>query len=97
MLRFILRRFLILIPTLFLISLLSFFIIQLPPGDYLTTMTMQLQEQGQAGSEEELEGLRVKYGLDKPFFVQYAKWITGVVQGDFGQSFAYGKPVSELI
>jgi len=97
MLRFILHRFLILIPTLFLISVISFFIIQLPPGDYLTTMTVQLQETGQAGSEEQLEGLRERYGLDKPFIVQYWMWISGVVQGDFGESFAYDKPVWDLL
>lgn len=97
MLKFILHRLLILIPTLFLISILSFTIIQLPPGDYLTTMTIQMQETGQAGDEAALEGLRVRYGLDKPFIVQYLKWISGVVRGDLGESFTYDKPVWSLI
>lgn len=85
------------IPTLVLISIVSFGIIQLPPGDYLTAWAAQLEETGESASEAQLASLRKRYGLDQPIYVQYWKWITGVVVGDFGQSFALNKPVSSLI
>ncbi len=94
---FILRRLLLMIPTLFIISVISFVIIQLPPGDYLTTYIANLEETGETADQAIIESLRARYGLDKPFVVQYWIWISGVVQGDFGQSFALNKPVKELI
>ena len=97
MLTFIIRRLLIMIPTLFVISVGSFAIIQLPPGDYLTTMVANLQETGEEVDQAVIESLRVRYGLDKPLHLQYWKWIKGVVVGDFGQSFTHNKPVGELI
>ncbi len=97
MLAFILRRLLIMIPTLFVISIVTFIVIQLPPGDYLTTYVANLQQTGETADEAVIESLRARYGLDKPLPVQYGKWIWGVVHGDFGQSFSYNKPVGELI
>lgn len=97
MLTYILRRLVIMIPTLFMISILTFVVIQLPPGDYLTTYVANLQQTGETADEAVIESLRARYGLDKPLPLQYLKWITGVVQGDFGQSFSYNKPVRELI
>jgi len=97
MLAYILRRVLIMIPTLFVISVISFVVIQLPPGDYLTTYIANLQQTGEVTDEAVIESLRARYGLDKPLPVQYWKWISGVVVGDFGQSFSYNKPVKELI
>ncbi len=97
MVTFIIRRLLMMIPTLFVISVITFIIIQLPPGDYLTTYIANLQETGEEVDEAVIESLRVRYGLDQPLPVQYWKWISGVVVGDFGQSFAMNKPVSELI
>ena len=94
---YILRRVLIMIPTLFVISVISFAIIQLPPGDYLTTYMANLADSGEDADEAELASLREQYGLDKPPYVQYFMWISGVVRGNFGQSFAMNKPVSELI
>ena len=94
---FILRRILILVPTLVLISLISFFIIQLPPGDYLTVKIAQMEATGDEISMEAVEQMRKRYGLDQPIYVQYWRWVTGFVQGDFGQSFAYRKPVADLI
>ena len=94
---FILRRILILIPTLILISLVSFFIIQLPPGDYLTVKIAQMEETGDEVSLEAVAQMRKRYGLDLPVYHQYWRWISGFVRGDFGQSFAYRKPVAELI
>ena len=97
MIAFIFRRLLIMIPTLFVISVISFVIIQRPPGDYLTTYIANLQETGEEVDQAVIESLRVRYGLDKPLPVQYFKWISGVVVGDFGQSFSLNKPVGELI
>ncbi len=97
MLSFIARRLLMMIPTLFLISVLSFIVIQLPPGDFLTTYVANLQQSGEAPDEAQIESLRARYGLDRPMYVQYWKWISGVLRGDFGQSFALNRPVSRLI
>lgn len=94
---FILRRILILVPTLVLISIISFFIIQLPPGDYLTVKIAQMEATGDEVSMEAVEQMRKRYGLDQPIYVQYWRWVTGFVRGDFGQSFAYRKPVADLI
>jgi peptide/nickel transport system permease protein len=97
MLSFILHRLLIMIPTLLLISVLSFIIIELPPGDFLTTYIANLQQSGDSADHAAIEAMRVRYGLDKPMHYRYWKWISGVVRGDFGQSFAMNKPVGELI
>ncbi len=94
---FLLRRVLQLIPTLFLISIVSFAIIQLPPGDYLTTYVANLAAAGEIVSEEELAGLYRQYGLDQPVYVQYGKWITKFLRGDMGQSFYWDRPVNKLI
>jgi len=80
-----------------LISIISFVIIQLPPGDYLTTYIANLAQTGETADEAIIESLRARYGLDKPLPVQYIKWIGGVLHGDFGQSFSLNKPVRELI
>lgn len=98
MLLFIIRRVLYMIPTLFVISLLSFAIIQAPPGDFLTSYAAQLRAQGDAVDEAQLAALRDRYGLGQPVYVQYAKWITGILlRNDWGQSFEWQKPVKELI
>jgi peptide/nickel transport system permease protein len=78
--------------------MVSFLIIQLPPGDYVTNYATQLQAMGQTTSEELLENLRATYGLGEPVYVQYIKWVSGFPRGEFGISMAYGqKPVGELI
>jgi peptide/nickel transport system permease protein len=98
MLFFIIRRFLTMIPTLVVVSLISFLIIQLPPGDFLTSYAAQLRAQGENVDEEQIEALRERYGLGQPFYMQYFKWIHGVVtRGDWGQSLEWQKPVSDLI
>lgn len=98
MLQYILRRILYMIPTLFVISMLSFAIIQLPPGDYLTSYVATLRAQGDQVDAAEMEVLRERYGLNQPVYVQYFKWISGIVlRGDWGQSFEWKKPVKELI
>lgn len=98
MLLYILRRIAIMIPTLVVISIISFIVIQLPPGDYLTTYAMQLRQQGDTIDQEELENLRLRYGLGMPVYVQYWKWVSGIVfHGDWGQSMEWRKPVKDLI
>ena len=98
MLQYISRRVLIMIPTLFVISLLSFGIIQLPPGDYLTFYVAELAAQGETVNQERLAQLERQYGLGRPWYVQYFLWISNIVtKGDFGRSFTWAKPVNELI
>lgn len=98
MLQYILRRVLMMIPTLFAISILSFLIIQLPPGDFLTSYAAQLREQGDSVDSATLDAMRERYGLGQPFHVQYTKWITGILfEGDWGQSLEWRRPVRDLI
>ncbi|WP_017616308.1 ABC transporter permease [Nocardiopsis salina] len=95
---FVIRRVLYMVPMLFAISLVSFAIIQLPPGSFLTTYVAELSAQGQDVNSAQIQALEERYGLNDPFHVQYMKWISGIVlHGDFGQSFQYQQPVSELI
>lgn len=98
MLGFILKRVLYMIPTLFGMSLVSFFIIQLPPGDFLTSLISAITNSGQSLDSATVAKLTAQYGLDQPFYVQYWKWISGILfRGDFGWSFDWGQPVSRLI
>ncbi|MEO8883249.1 MAG: ABC transporter permease [Devosia sp.] len=95
---YILKRVLYMIPTLIGMSLISFFIIQLPPGDFLTSLVSAIADQGQALDQASIARLTAQYGLDQPVYVQYWKWISGIVlHGDFGWSFDWGQPVSHLI
>jgi peptide/nickel transport system permease protein len=94
---YILKRVLYAIPTLILISIVSFVIIQLPPGDFLTSYVAQLSEAGEMVDEATIAALNKRYGLDKPVYVQYFKWVWGMLHGDFGQSFEWNRPVSSLI
>ena len=97
MLEFIIRRLLLLIPTVILISIISFVIIQLPPGDFLTSYVMTLESQGQLVDESLVASLKAQYGLDQPIYVQYFKWVAGMTHGDFGQSLTWQTPVKDLI
>lgn len=98
MLAYIARRVLLMIPTVFLISIISFIAIQLPPGDYLTSYVAQLRTMGDNIEQEAIDSLRERYGLGEPIYVQYTKWITGIIlRGDWGQSMEWQKPVKELI
>jgi peptide/nickel transport system permease protein len=94
---YILRRLLGMIPTLVVISIITFVLIQLPPGDFLTSQLEQLQQQGEQISEDHIAALRARYGLDRPMHVQYLKWVANFVQGDMGYSFEWNRPVNELI
>lgn len=96
--RFILMRLAFMIPTLFAVSIVAFIIIQLPPGDYLTTLMADWASQGGAVESGAVEVMRERYGLDQPMYVQYYKWIWNIlVHGDFGISFELNKPVTEVI
>ena len=97
MLGYIIRRIFIAIPTLLLLSVVSFAIIQAPPGDYLTAYVAMLEESGTVVDPAEVRALREEFQLDRPIYEQYLKWMGGVVRGDFGRSFRWQRPVSELI
>jgi peptide/nickel transport system permease protein len=98
MLQYILRRILLMIPTVIAISMVVFFIIQLPPGDFLDTLVSGLSSQGGTVNQEAIEALKEQYGLGQPIYVQYWKWVSGIVmRGDFGRSFEYNQPVSALV
>ena len=98
MLQYIVRRVLLMIPTLFIISLISFTIIQLPPGDFLSSYVASLRQQGEDIDTAQLQALEEQYGLNQPVYVQYWKWISGILlRGDWGRSFEWGLPVSQLI
>ena len=104
MLRIIARRILIVIPMLIMLSMISFAIIQLPPGDYLDTYELNLRNRGMIVDDAEIERLAQRYGLGQPLHVQYFRWIRNfIVNGDLGRSFgSYGssfenKPVTDII
>lgn len=94
---YVIRRLLLMIPTLMAISLVAFIIIQLPPGDYLTSVITSAATRGETIDEAELAQLEARYGLDEPLVVQYFSWLGGLVRGDFGYSFEYSRPVRDLI
>jgi peptide/nickel transport system permease protein len=94
---FLMRRLLYMIPTVFLVSICTFIIIQLPPGDYLDSLAAEM---GEAGVENTavMDSLREQYGLGQPMYVQYFKWMKGILfHGDFGISFEKNRPVTDLI
>ena len=97
MLTYVVRRVLIMFMTLLAVSALVFVIIQLPPGDYLTTYIAELESQGELVDPQKIEFLRQEYGLDKPMIEQYWVWVSGMVQGDLGYSFEYELPVNEVV
>lgn len=94
---FILRRVIYMIPTVFLVSIVTFIIIQLPPGDYLDSLAAEMGEAG-VDNTAIVEQLRAQYGLGEPIYVQYWKWMTGILlEGDFGISFEKNLPVTNVI
>ncbi len=98
MLKYIGKRILLFIPTVLLISFVIFFIIQLPPGDYVTSYISRMQAEGEVFTAQDIEALRAQYGLDKPWYLQYVQWIMNILtKGDFGYSFTYSRPVWSVI
>lgn len=98
MAKFITRKLLIMFITVILISLAVFYIITLPPGDFLTRYIGRLTAAGESVDPAMIAALREKYGLDKPFIFQYLSWITNILfHGDFGYSFTLAMPVTTII
>ena len=106
MLTYTIRRLLIMIPTLLVISLVTFSIIKLPPGDFLSNQIAELRSQGDKAALEKVDFLRKQYGLDKPFIEQYSVWVgiwpsergfSGLLQGDWGWSFEHDLPVNQVV
>jgi peptide/nickel transport system permease protein len=97
MLNYVARRLLLMIPTLLLISMVTFVIIQLPPGDYLDTLVSELRASGEPADLQRAEFLRKQYGLDQPMWVQYLRWMKQVMRGRFGMALEWKRPVSEVI
>jgi peptide/nickel transport system permease protein len=97
MLNFFIRRFVYMVVTVLFISFISFAIVELPKGTFLDVRLEQLRQQGGNVSQDQIQELIDRYGLYDPFYVKYAKWITGFVKGDFGESFAMNRPVKDLI
>jgi len=97
MFAYIVRRILVMVPTLLAISAIVFTIIQLPPGDYLSTLMAEMQSQGEAANLEKIQFLREQYGLDRSPVEQYFHWLAGLLVGDLGWSFEYNLPVTVVI
>lgn len=97
MIKYIIRRVILMIPTLVAISIISFAIIQLPPGDFVTSYVAELISMGEIIDSSQIEALRARYGLDQPIYVQYFKWMRGFLRGDLGRSLQWNKPVAKLI
>jgi len=97
MLPFLIRRIFYALIMLVVVSFVSFIIINLPPGDFLTQKIAELAERGDRSAELRIDEYKARYGLDKPFLQQYWMWATNFIQGDFGESFEYEKPVTVLL
>jgi peptide/nickel transport system permease protein len=97
MIAYTIRRLFLALVTIWAISVLSFVIIQLPPGDFVDAYISRLSASGSLVSAEEAQTLRKLYGLDRPIYVQYGKWISRVLEGDFGESMEWMRPVTEVI
>jgi len=94
---FIIRRILLMIPTLLVISMISFAIIEAPPGDFMDAYVDQLIQQQEAVDPAQIAALRLRYGLDEPVYVRYLRWLGNILQGDLGRSLEWNQPVSKLI
>lgn len=94
---FVVRRLLLLIPFLLIISVVAFVIIQLPPGDFVDTYVRNLEAQGATVNAAQESALKARYGLDQPMINQYWIWMRHMLSGDFGNSFLYDRPVAEIL
>ncbi|MBC7812775.1 MAG: ABC transporter permease [Burkholderiales bacterium] len=95
--QFVLRRIFASLVTLFVLSVVTFIIIDLPPGDYITTYVSELRARGDPIDRQTINALRERYGFDQPILGRYAHWALNLLRGDFGRSFLYNQPVTELI
>ena len=98
MIRFVINRFVYMILTLAAVSMVAFVLIQLPPGDFADSYANKRQQAGAPIKVEELDEIRRRLGIDKPWYIQYGKWISNMVlEGDMGYSWEWRRPVSDLI
>ncbi len=98
MIQYIIKRLLYMIPTILIISWLTFMIVNLPPGDFVDRMVTERRQQGETLTDAQILGLRIQYGLDRIIPEQYVRWMTNIItRGDFGFSFRWQLPVSDLI
>lgn len=97
MIAYIARRFILAILTIWAITVLSFLIIQLPPGDYVTAYIATMSFSGNQVTEAEAQALRIQYGLDKPIHIQYLRWMGLIMRGNFGMAIEWGRPVLDVI
>lgn len=97
MLGYLVRRLALAVVTIIAISILSFIIIQLPPGDFVTTYIATMSAGGATVSEAEVEALREQYGLNQPMIVQYLKWVSQMLRGNFGMAMEWNRPVKDVI
>jgi peptide/nickel transport system permease protein len=97
MIAYIVRRLLLAIVTIWAITILSFAIIQLPPGDYVTSYIAMMSSSGNSISEAEAQALRIQYALDKPIYIQYLRWMGLIMQGNFGMAIEWNRPVLDVI
>ena len=95
--KYILKRLLYVIPSIIIISFISFLLIDLPPGTFADTVAAEMMESGGV-NREAIEALEERYGLNQPTVVQYWKWVTGIIlRGDFGKSFIWDRPVETVM
>lgn len=97
MITYIIRRLLTLLPTLFLIALSGFLLMDLPPGDYVTNFLRREATAGNLAVYDQEEMLRERYDLDEPIMVRFFGWFGRFLRGDFGESFDLRRPVAEII
>jgi peptide/nickel transport system permease protein len=97
MLAYLVRRLILAVLTSLAVSVLAYVVIELPPGDYITSYIAQMSSSGSFVSAQEAEALRQQYGLDQPLYVQYLRWMGMVLRGNFGMALEYGRPVAEVI
>ena len=97
MIAYIVKRILGMIPTLIIISIITFIIIQLPPGDFATTAQAEIAASGGGMDASAVKAMRIRYGLDQPMLVQYWRWVSGFPRGDFGYSLEWSAPVWDII
>ena len=96
MIDYFIRRILVMMLTLLVVSALVFIVIQLPEGDYLTSYIAELESQGEAADPQKIVYLQKEFNLDQPIWKQYLLWIGGILRGDFGRSIEYDLPVIAL-
>jgi len=97
MLAYVVRRFLLALLTIWAITVLSYIIIQLPPGDYVDSYIASMSASGSGVSQQEADAMREQLGLNQPVYIQYLKWMGLILQGNFGMAMAQGRPVRDVI